>query len=213
MVYVYKNFLIVDREEKMQKATQLVSHLNAGFNDNNRIWHAKSPYDKVVLVYKNPLIADNEIHSFAREEEIRFALNDYLGYIHVYCQGQNIKIDKFKIGLRLSEQEQYWRTYKAYLCQTIRTAGILPAQLSNSQYVLHWGKMSSGVADFMTRIGLLDDRSKKIYVFKPQDLQPTGFRSFGSGFNNSFDPNWGGNWGNGSQFSFPAGNSFNTFGK
>ena len=192
MVYVYKNFLIIERNEKMEKAIKLVVHLNSGFDDGNRIWHAKSGFDKIVLVYRHPLIADNEIHSFARYEEIRFSLNEYLGYIHVYCQGTNIKIDKFKINLRLFDQEVLWKTYKQYICAMIRQSGVQPMQLTNTLFTVYWGKLSPGVADFMQRIGLLDDRNKKIYVFKPADLQPTGY---------AFS-NYGGIWNTAAPFNF-----------
>ena len=212
MVYVYRNFLIVDREEKMEKATELVRYLGAQFNDAERIWHAKSPQDKVVLVYQNPLIDDRRIHTFHRHEDIRFQLNEYLGYMHVYCQGQNIKIDKFKISMKLVDQEPYWRAYKDYLCETIRQAGVQPMQLATTQYVLHWGRLTNPVIEFMHRVGLLANKSNKTYVFKPSDLQPTGFSSFG---NNTFANNWGINWSSLQQSTFPI-SSFQTpngFGK
>jgi hypothetical protein len=64
MVYVYKNFFIVEREEKIQKASQLVHELKASFNDDEHIWRAKSPLDKVVLVYKHPLINDDNVRRY-----------------------------------------------------------------------------------------------------------------------------------------------------
>jgi hypothetical protein len=108
----------------------------------------------------------------------------------------------------LNAQEQYWRTYKQYLVKTIQQSGVLPMQLNQIKFTLYWARLSGTVMDFMERMGLLSDRSKKTYVFTSEDINPTGFGTpsvFG-GFNQS--PNFGHEF---NAFSSGFGSTFNGF--
>lgn len=181
MVVVYKNLLIVDREDRIQHARDLVNRLGADFNDSKRIWHIKSPRDNVVLIYKDPIINDNEIHTFNTVEEAKFSLNEFVGYIQVYSQGKNIKISKFMINKSLAEQQQYWAIYKQYLIQTIRKTGLTNDQLAQTAFTIYWDKFGRDIQEYMARIGLLSDFAHNTYVFKFEEIQhPINWPNMGS---------------------------------
>jgi len=51
MVYLYKNFLVINRNETNTQALQIMNSINTGFIDGNNIWHVNNEHDTIIIVY------------------------------------------------------------------------------------------------------------------------------------------------------------------
>jgi len=139
------------------------------FNDDDRVWHAKSPGDKIMMVYLEAFRTDDVIKEYKTQQEVDFRPQTCIGYIQMYCQGANVKVGDFKFK-NDAVQPEYWKMFKGYLVQTIKNAG---ANVQQTRFMIYWDRRvcSRGVQNMMEKLGLLSDKDKKTYVFQQSDIE------------------------------------------
>jgi hypothetical protein len=168
MVYIYKNFLLVNRIDPIQNAIDMTKRMNIWFKEENELWHAKSAHDKVILIFQEIISLDDNIKEYKEESTIDFSLHTCIGFMHVYCQGTHMKVGNYMFKPNINYEEQYWRLLKKYLVKTIQQTNVRP---SEQQFTLHWNKLISPQAQITIRnAGLLSDNTNMLYVFKDEDM-------------------------------------------
>lgn len=168
MVYTYKNFLIINRNDSISEAISMAQNMGMWFTDRNRIWHVKSPVDKMILVYRDFFRTDNIIKEYKHNAEVDFRPRDCVGYIQIYCQKHDVKVEKFRFA-QGENTDHHWYTFKQYLIQTLKNSGMTTF---THPCTLHWNNSlcSKSHQLSMERLGLMSNRDRKIYTFTVSDI-------------------------------------------
>lgn len=193
MVKAYKNFILVDRQDTVASAIKMAQSMGAWFKDDNRVWHVKSPRDRIVLIYQHPVKSDENIHEYKQSSDIDFKPNNCIGYILLYCNGKNVKVGdcKFKPDV---QQTTYWKMLKGYLTTTIRNIGGLPSQ---QKYTLYWDRkvLNKNFQNTLQLLGMLDNPGNMTYTFTDGDVKATvtqnNWGNYGVSSTSNSNPLWG----------------------
>lgn len=138
MVYLYKNFLVIDRNETNQHAVQIVKSMNAEFTDRNNVWQVKSEQDKIIIVYGVELTHDDKIHIDAKINNNTIPIGALpVGYIKMYCQGSKIKVSEINFKNE-SEAKRHLNIFKNYLKNSIKNTGLSSQQIDEEKFILYW---------------------------------------------------------------------------
>jgi len=170
MVFIYKNFLIINRADSIQNSVDMAKKMGAWFNDDEKIWHTKSPVDKIILVYKDPFRTDDIVKEYKTNNEVDFRPHVCIGFIKMYCQTTHVKVSSFlfKVGV---DQLPHWIILKKYLIQIIKNAGMTAESIRVNPCTIHWEMCSDSHKASMAQIGLISDYDKNTYTFLPIDLE------------------------------------------
>lgn len=184
--------MLIDREDPIPEAVVMARNMGVAFDDDRRVWHAKSPLDKVILVYNQPLRVNDTIGEYTTQASVDFQPETCVGYVQIYCQSSNVKIGKFQFQDNIN-QIDYWRMFKQYLIQTIRNTNTTP-------FTLYWERrlMNANTQRIAQEAGLLSNRNNMTYTFQNSDLGVQN--NWTTTFNNSFgttswnNNSWGSLW-------------------
>ena len=162
MVYLYKNFLVINRIETKPQAIQIMNSINTGFVDGNNIWHVKNEQDKIIIVYGVEII-----HGDTIQTDVNMKSNvSPIGYIKLYCQGSKVKISE--INFRNSNDAKvYLNMLKNYLKKSIKDTGLSAQQIDAEEFVVYWSKVmyNTEVEKILTNIKFISDTTRRTYNF------------------------------------------------
>ncbi len=172
MVYMYKNLLIVERNEPVTSIKNFVKNrLRVWFNDDSDIWCHKSSADKIVIIYGYELWKDDNIRFI--DKDFNFTDTSYIGYIKMYCKGPDIKVYDFRFT-NLTCAKKYFAQFKEYLISSIKQIKLFNSQIDKANFCLHWDKRcySSTLEHILKGIGLLSKFKHKNYKFTSIVVNP-----------------------------------------
>lgn len=179
MVYLYKNFLVVDRNDTNAQIVHMMNSINVGFTDGDNVWHIKSNQDKIIFVFGSVLASGDTIHT---NGSIKPDMKP-IGYIKIYCQGSKVKVSEINFRNE-GEAKAYLRMFKGYLRSSIKSIGFSAAQIDAEKFVLYWSKVmyNADVEKILKEIGLVSDFVKRTYTFTSSVVldqpPPTSFGAF-----------------------------------
>jgi hypothetical protein len=192
MVYTYKNFIIIDREDKVVDAIKMAKNMGVWFSDDDRVWHIKNVRDKVIIIYKELIGQDEIIKEYNSSVSIDFKTGTFVGFIHIYCNGTNVKVSKF--NFTNVDTTMYWEMFKKYLVHTINTLlGQSLVKVPVPVFTLYWdSKVCTNEINTMGKIiGLMSDNHNRTYVFTEADYNSCKSSGWGGIVNSN---SWGNNW-------------------
>jgi hypothetical protein len=192
MVYLYRNFLIVDREDSMHFVRHMVrNNFRLWFDDDNLVWHVKSPADKIIVIYDREISAGDTIRTIRSEDEHKIDGNGRVGYIKIYCQNTNVKVSSMYFRNE-EEGRRYLAMFKQYLLRTIRA--VPENTRRDNTYTLYWKRSlcNDNVRRILRNLGLLDNIEKMTYTFQNNELIESAVTSAFTPFS-SFSNSWN-NW-------------------
>lgn len=162
MVYLYKNFLVVNRNDNNSQIVQLMNSNNVRFTDGDNVWHVKSDEDKIIFIFGSELVSGDTIQtSGVLKPDLK-----PIGYIKIYCQGSKVKVSEINFRNE-GEAKAYLCMFKGYLRSSIKSIGYSAAQIDAEKFVLYWSKImyNTDVEKILKEIGLISDFSKRTYTF------------------------------------------------
>ena len=172
-MFVYRNLMVVERREPLQKVRSLVERLGLAFEDDDLIWHVRSSEDKIVIFFSRPLVLnDDVIREYTTDSSIRFSLPKHKGFLHTYVSGENIKIGRYRLEGSVKEQISLWSSYRSYLLAQMSQiprycAALAAGGFDKTRYVLWWVKVPNQLREVLKHSNLLPDRKTKRYILRP----------------------------------------------
>jgi len=163
---LYKSLLIVERGETCIPAKHFAKDmLGIWFDDEEKIWHWKSPEDKIIIVYPSNNFEDEEIRP-SETSGFNFSRKDHIGHIKLYCNGNHIKVYNFKFSSSQQATEAF-KTLKKYCISTIRKLGLSEADIDQRGFYIHWDL--PGATDFLNSISFINTGTN-LYKFYGKEI-------------------------------------------
>ncbi len=168
---LYKSLLIVERGETCIPAKHFAKDmLGIWFDDEEKIWHWKSPEDKIIIVYPSNNFEDEEIRP-SETSGFNFSRKDHIGHIKLYCNGNHIKVYNFKFSSSQQATEAF-KTLKKYCISTIIKLGLSEADIDQRGFYIHWDL--PGATDFLNSISFINTGTNLYKFYGKEILGLTG---------------------------------------
>ena len=166
MAKVYKNFMIVRRDEKNKQVVSYIQNTyKIWFDDHKDIWHVKSPSDCVLIYFDVQLSSSQDI--ILANNSIKFP-NKRDGCILLHVQGANVKVSKCKYSTS-SIGRSMIKKFKEYLVKTIKN---IP-NYDKGKFTLYWkdSLYNYDLQNIIRDANFITNKNKKIYTFSKKDYE------------------------------------------
>lgn len=162
-MYLYKNFLVVEREDKYISAKNFVKN-------TLKIWFDNEQGNVIILIYSKLLNPTDTIREIVHS--ISFKFNQYenpIGFIKLHNIKNNFRVSSFSFK---TEPLKYLAMFKQYLISVIAQLDLTAEDVDKEGFYLHWEENNltpEWIEKFKTS-HLIDNSGK--YKFTSSEVLP-----------------------------------------
>jgi hypothetical protein len=165
-MYLYKNFLVVEREDKYISAKNFVK-------DTLKIWFDDSKggdEDVIIIIYPKSLNPTDTIREIVHSISFKFKqYKNPIGFIKLHCNKNNFSVSSFYFK---TNPLKYLVMFKQYLISIIASLDLIGEDVDKEGFYLHW-KQNNLTPEWIERLKttyLIDNSGK--YKFTSSEVLP-----------------------------------------
>jgi hypothetical protein len=165
-MYLYKNFLVVEREDKYISAKNFVKNtLKIWFDDSEG-----QEEDVIIIIYPKSLNPTDTIREIRHSISFKFKhYENSIGFIKLHCNQNDFKVSNFHFE---TEPLKYLAMFKQYLINVIAKLNLTGEDVDKEGFYLHWKKnnLTPEWTERLKTTYLIDNSGK--YKFTSSEVLP-----------------------------------------